>query len=195
MTHTATPHPKTDLRRRAAQQRAEAAVRSGASAAAALAGHAAHLGLAAGTVVAGYWPLGDEIDPRPLMTALAGSGCSLALPVVVGKGEALLFRAWAPGDRLEAGGHGTRHPSAQAPVLRPGVVLAPLLAFDRRGFRLGYGGGYYDRTLAELRRRGEVTAIGLGFAAQELAALPSEPWDQTLDMILTECGLIAVERA
>ena len=84
---------------------------------------------------------------------------------------------------------------AQAKILRPRVVLTPLLAFDRKGFRLGYGGGYYDRTLAELRRTGEVTAIGLGFAAQELAALPSEPWDQTLDMILTECGLITVERA
>jgi 5-formyltetrahydrofolate cyclo-ligase len=75
------------------------------------------------------------------------------------------------------------------------VILAPLLAFDRKGFRLGYGGGYYDRTLAELRRTGEVIAIGLGFAVQEQAAVPSEPWDQTLDMILTECGLIAVERA
>lgn len=195
MTNAATPHPKTDLRRQAALARAEAAARLGASASSALAEQTASLGIAAGTVVAGYWPLGDEIDPRPLMAALAAAGCSLALPVVVGKGEALIFRVWAPGDRLEAGVHGTRHPSAQAPALRPGVILAPLLAFDRKGFRLGYGGGYYDRTLAELRRTGEVIAIGLGFAVQEQAAVPSEPWDQTLDMILTECGLIAVERA
>ena len=194
MTISAMPHPKIELRRQAARQRAEAAARSG-SAATALAEQAAALDLATGTVVAGYWPLGDEIDPRPLMAALAKTGCVLALPVVMGREEVLVFRAWTPGGELEAGGHGTRHPLAQAAVLRPRVVLTPLLAFDRKGFRLGYGGGYYDRTLAELRRTGEVSAIGLGFAAQEVAALPSEPWDQTLDMILTECGVIAVERA
>ena len=194
MTTSATSHPKSDLRRQAARQRAEAAARAG-FAAMALAEHAAALGLAAGTVVAGYWPLGDEVDPRPLMAALAQLGCLLALPVVMGRGEALVFRAWEAGDELEAGGHGTRHPLAQAKILRPRVVLTPLLAFDRKGFRLGYGGGYYDRTLAELRRTGEVTAIGLAFSAQEVAALPSEPWDQTLDMILTECGAIAVECA
>ena len=153
------------------------------------------LGIASGAVVAGYWPLGDEIDPRPLMLALAGQGCRLALPVVTGRGEALAFRAWMAGDALEDGGHGTRHPLARAASLRPAVVLTPLLAFDRKGFRLGYGGGYYDRTLAQLRESGGVVAIGLGFAAQEVAVLPVEPWDQPLDMIATECGVIAVEHA
>ena len=188
-------NPKTTLRRQSALARAEASGRLGASAGAALAATAAMLALPAGAVVAGYWPLGDEIDPRPLMAALAGRGHALALPVVAGPGEALAFRAWTPGDALEAGGHGTRHPPAGAADLVPSVVLTPLLAFDRRGLRLGYGGGYYDRTLARLRHESGVIAIGLAFAAQEVPLLPADPWDLPLDMIITECGVIAVERA
>ncbi|MDO8608627.1 MAG: 5-formyltetrahydrofolate cyclo-ligase [Phaeospirillum sp.] len=195
MTDPADAHHKIDLRRRSARIRAEAAVRLGDAAAFALAAQAAALAPVLGSVVAGYWPLGDELDPRPLMLALAEMGCRLALPVVVGPGLALLFRGWRPGDEMEVGGHGTSHPLAHAASLRPSVVLTPLLAFDRKGFRLGYGGGYYDRTLARLRGDGGVLAIGLGFAAQEVPAVPVEPWDQPLDMIMTECGMIAVEHA
>ncbi|TAN64383.1 MAG: 5-formyltetrahydrofolate cyclo-ligase [Magnetospirillum sp.] len=190
-----TPSDKTELRRRASLARAAAAVLSADAAAAALAAQAPALSLSFGTVVAGYWPMGDEIDPRPLMLALAEWGCRLALPVVVGRLSPLVFRVWRPGDELEAGGHGTRHPPASAASVRPSVVLTPLLAFDRHGFRLGYGGGYYDLTLARLREDGRVVVIGLGFAAQEVPSLPVEPWDQPLDMILTESGVIAVENA
>lgn len=160
-----------------------------------LAGHAPRLGLAAGAVVAGYWPLGDEIDPRPLMAALAGLGCRLALPVVVARAAPLEFRAWAAGDALEAGPHGTAHPPEAAPRLHPDVLLVPLLGFDRGGWRLGYGGGYYDRTLESLRENAQVKAIGLAFAAQEMAAVPRDGHDQPLDVIVTERELIEPEKA
>lgn len=165
------------------------------AAAHALAVHAPRLGLTAGAVVAGYWPLGDEIDPRPLMAALAGLGCRLALPVVVARATPLHFRAWAEGDTLEAGPHGTAHPPETAPRLRPDVLLVPLLGFDRGGWRLGYGGGYYDRTLESLRENAQVRAIGLAFAAQEMAAVPRDGHDQPLDAIATERELIEPEKA
>ncbi|BAE52028.1 5-formyltetrahydrofolate cyclo-ligase [Paramagnetospirillum magneticum AMB-1] len=140
-------------------------------------------------VVAGYWPLGDEIDPRPLMDALAARGHVLALPTVTQSGGILEFRPWSPGEALEPGPHGTWHPVARPPV-GPQVLLVPLLAFDTRGFRLGYGGGYYDRTLGQLRRDGAVCAIGLAFAAQEVDTVPTDPWDIALDLIATEHGVI-----
>ena len=96
--------------------------------------------------VSGYWPMGDEFDVRPLMTRLCERGHVCALPVVVVRGEALKFRRWQPGDRLTEAGFGTHEPGAQAAVVVPEIVLAPLLAFDTAGRRLGYGGGFYDRT-------------------------------------------------
>jgi 5-formyltetrahydrofolate cyclo-ligase len=117
----------------------------------------------------------------------------MALPVVVDRDRHLDFRAWVPGDRLEPGDHGTWHPAATAPLVVPQVVLVPLLAFDRRGFRLGYGGGYYDRTLESLRRSAYLTTIGVGFSAQEVAAVPHDALDQRLDWLATETGLIKVD--
>lgn len=180
---------------RAGQAQLRRAVCDPAAAAALLVAHAPRLGLAAGAVVAGYWPLGDEIDPRPLMAALAGLGCRLALPVVVSRAAPLEFRAWAMGDVLEAGPHCTAHPSETAPRLRPDVLLVPLLGFDRGGWRLGYGGGYYDRTLQSLRETARVRAIGLAFAAQEMAAVPRDGHDQPLEAIVTERELIEPEKA
>ncbi|MBC7905369.1 MAG: 5-formyltetrahydrofolate cyclo-ligase [Rhodospirillaceae bacterium] len=146
-----------------------------------------------GTVVAAYWPMGDELDPRPLMRRLELIGCRLALPVVAGRGQALGFRAYAFGDTLEPGLHGTVHPALHAAPLVPEVMLVPLLAFDRQCYRLGYGGGYYDRTLESLRQRAQVRTIGLGFAAQEVGAVPRDGHDQRLDAIATELGLITPE--
>lgn len=141
----------------------------------------------AGKVLAAYWPMRGEADPRPALAAHAGPRC---LPVVSGRGRPLAFRAWAPGAPLVAGAFGAMIPPDTAPPATPEVLIVPLLAFDRRGFRLGYGGGFYDRTLEALRAAGPRLAIGLAFAAQEVAEVPTEPTDQPLDLIVTEVGII-----
>lgn len=160
-----------------------------------LALYAEHLSFAVGTVVAGYFPMGEEIDPTPLLENLMGRGCTLALPVVTARAQPLEFRRWEVGDALEKGPHGTVHPVAAAPKLSPRLLLIPLLAFDLAGFRLGYGGGYYDRTLARLRAEGPITAIGLAYGGQRMAAVPHDHLDQRLDLILTENGPITPENS
>lgn len=146
-----------------------------------------------GAVLAGYWPIGDEADVRPLLDAWTARGFPAALPLVAAKDAPLLFRRWRPGMTLEAGPHKTFHPPASAGEVEPRVLLVPLLAFDGRGGRLGYGGGYYDRTLAALRGAGkQVLAVGVAFAAQEVLDLPMENHDQRLDWLITERG--ALER-
>ena len=144
-------------------------------------------------VVSAYWPMDSELDPRPLMATLHAAGHPIALPVVLGKGRPLAFRAWAPGDALEPAAFGTRIPGADKPELVPGVILAPLLAFDRKGYRLGYGGGFYDRTLARLRALGRMLAVGLAYADQEVPAVPHGPGDRRLDWIVTEAEAIRPE--
>ncbi|MPZ09447.1 MAG: 5-formyltetrahydrofolate cyclo-ligase [Kiloniellaceae bacterium] len=146
-------------------------------------------------VVSAYWPMGSEIDPLPLLSALAERGIALALPAIRGAGEPLDFRAWKPGDTLQPAGFGTREPLAAAPPVQPKLLLVPLLAFDAAGYRLGYGGGFYDRSLALLRAAGNILAVGLAFAAQQVAALPREATDQPLDLVVTERGLVTPEPA
>lgn len=138
--------------------------------------------------VSAYYPVGSEIDPRPLYAALLARGLAGGLPVVAGKGKPLRFRRWRPGEALVPGVLGIGVPPSDAPEVEPDLLLVPLLAFDRRGYRLGYGGGFYDRTLAVLRERGKVLAVGVGFADQEVASVPSGPGDQRLDGIATERG-------
>jgi 5-formyltetrahydrofolate cyclo-ligase len=137
-----------------------------------------------GAIVSGYWPINDEIDIRPLLHALAGRGHPIALPVTGRRGEALVFRAWRPGEPLMAGRFGTSHPAG--PEVTPDVLLMPLLAFDGQGNRLGYGGGFYDRTVSRLPG---ALRIGCGYAVQELDSLPTGPYDQKLHAIATECGV------
>ncbi len=137
-------------------------------------------------VVSGFWPIKDEIDIRPLMIELFNQGCQLALPVVQGRGQPLLFRAWRPGDPLDAGVFGTLQPSARRETVEPDALIVPLLACDEGGWRLGYGGGFYDRTLAGLRARRTVTAVGVGFDAQLVPEVPHGPGDQRLDWLLTD---------
>ena len=139
-------------------------------------------------VVSGFKSFADEIDVMPLMARLAGKGWRTALPVVVGRGRPLLFRAWAPGEPTVAGAMSIPVPLDTAPELEPDVLLVPMLAFDGQGFRLGYGGGFYDRTLAGLRASKPVVAVGVAFAAQEVAKLPRGRHDEPLDWILTEDG-------
>lgn len=186
---------KQSLRREALRLRRPLSERLGPAAARAVAVHADALCVGPESVVGGYWPLPGELDPRPLMEVLAARGAALALPEVIAPDAPLAFRRWSRGDPLVSGPHGTVHPALTAPLLSPTLLLVPLLAFDAKGFRLGFGGGYYDRTLDMLRRGGGVVAVGLAFAAQQSPALPSDPWDQPLDMVFTEEGLLTVVRA
>lgn len=137
-------------------------------------------------VVAGTMPIGSELDPRPLMRHLEAFGARLALPRTPPLGQPLTFHAWTPGTRLSQGPFGIEEPAPDAELLSPDLVLVPLLAFDRRGARLGSGGGYYDVTLRALRRQGPVFALGVGYAGQEVPCVPSEPHDERLDAIVTE---------
>ena len=136
--------------------------------------------------VAAYAAMGNEIDTMPLSLILQDNGYELALPVVTKTRAPLIFRRWKPADKLINGPHATRHPTPGAPVVTPGVILAPLVAFDRTGDRLGQGQGYYDRTLKSLRAAGPVLAVGLAFAVQEADSLPDGGFDEPLDWVITE---------
>jgi 5-formyltetrahydrofolate cyclo-ligase len=138
-------------------------------------------------IVSGYWPLADEFDPRPAMARLARVGHPLALPRVQGWGRPLAFHAWHPGEQLFAGPFQVMEPSSDAPLVNPRILLVPLLAFDQSGRRLGYGAGYYDMVLRDLRAHSPAPfAIGVAFAAQEVAEVPTGPRDQMLDAVVTE---------
>jgi 5-formyltetrahydrofolate cyclo-ligase len=141
-----------------------------------------------GVPLSGYLAMRTEIDPLPAMEEAAAWG-PVGVPVIPGPALPLKFREWSPGCAMETGTFGARIPSSGAWMV-PQIVIVPLLAFDRRGGRLGYGGGYYDRTLELLRRDGPVLAIGFAYAAQEADHVPMEPTDQPLDLIVTERAVI-----
>jgi len=134
--------------------------------------------------LAGYMAMRTEVDPLPVMAAHAGP---VGVPVIVAPGRALVFHRWTPGCAMLEGPFGARIP-AQAEAMQPRVVIVPLLAFDARGYRLGYGGGFYDRTLAALRAGGPVLALGFAYGAQERAEVPIDAFDQRLDGVVTEDG-------
>lgn len=140
-----------------------------------------------GRIVAGYWPVRDELDVRGLLGDLVAGGTPVALPAVTGQSRPLAFRRWFPGDLLAPGTYGLQEPQSDRPAVVPQFVIVPLLAFDPAGYRLGMGRGYYDRTLRALRAAGPVLAIGIGFAAQEVPAVPHDGFDERLDWIVTEC--------
>jgi len=135
-------------------------------------------------------PLKSEINPLPLMRKLAGQGARLALPAVAGRGKPLVMREWNFGEPLATGVWGIREPKPEAAVVEPDILLVPLLAFDRAGHRIGYGAGYYDLTLAQLRARKPIIAVGLAFAAQEVPAVPATLRDARLDLVLTERAVL-----
>jgi len=139
-----------------------------------------------GAVVSFYWPMGNEADPRALVGRLAARGHRLALPVVAKKRSPLHFREWREGDQLIVHAFGMHEPAPEAVTVVPNVLLVPLLAFDARGHRLGYGGGFYDCTLSALADK---LAIGVAFAGQEVDRLPALPHDHPLDMVVTEKGV------
>jgi len=139
-----------------------------------------------GIVASGFMPLKNEINPLPLLRKLEALGVRLALPVVADRGKPLIMRQWSFGETLAAGVWGIREPKPDAPELEPDILLVPLLAFDRAGYRLGYGGGYYDMTIARLRSLKTITAVGIAFATQEVPQIPKTPRDARLDLVLTE---------
>jgi 5-formyltetrahydrofolate cyclo-ligase len=147
------------------------------------------LALPHGAIVAGYMAVRDEADPITVMKALEERGHPLALPCIEAPGRALIFRRWKIGDPLKANAFGIGEPYESSECVTPSVVLVPFLAFDREGHRLGYGGGYYDRTLAALKENGHVLAVGFGFAGQEVPALPRHSHDHGLDLVVTEQGI------
>jgi 5-formyltetrahydrofolate cyclo-ligase len=177
------PSPEKSTLRAAAREKRHALKSAGF--AAAIARHAEALGAAKGTIVGGYHALPDEADPSLLLERLVELGCHVAYPRVVGKGAALEFHRVPDGEVLAPGAFGIHEPMDIWPRATPRLLLVPLLAFDAQGHRLGYGGGFYDRTIALLK----VPAIGIAYAGQEVPSLPHDAHDRSLDMVLTERGL------
>jgi 5-formyltetrahydrofolate cyclo-ligase len=181
---------KAMLRREALARRDALPRELRAAAAEAIAARPFPLAIEPGAVVSGFMPMKSEINPIPLMRKLADAGATLALPVVAGKGKPLIMRAWRLGEPLASGVWGIREPKPDAPEVFPDILIVPLLAFDRRGHRIGYGAGYFDMTIAALRASKPVVAAGIAFAAQEIAAVPTTPRDARLDLVLTEREVI-----
>ena len=186
---------KTELRRLAAERRDALASGQGDIGERLAISFAGAVLLKPAHIIAGYAPFRSEADPRPLLRFLSTAGWTCALPVPIGGADGLAFRAWVPGSPLAAGRYGIPVPPETAEIVRPQLVLVPLLAYDGAGGRLGYGAGYYDRALAALRRDGPVVAMGVAYAGQEMASVPTEAHDQPLDMILTEDGVTDFRKA
>jgi len=191
MTQTTDINPdKAALRQQALARRDALPAAARSAAAEAIAARPFPVPVDAGMIVSGFFPIRSEINPLPLMRRLAAAGASLALPVVAGRGKPLMLRAYKFGDPLESGQWGIREPGPEAPEVIPDVMLVPLAAFDRSGQRIGYGAGYYDMTITRARSLKSVTAVGIAFAAQEIAEVPATPRDARLDLVLTEREVI-----
>jgi 5-formyltetrahydrofolate cyclo-ligase len=181
---------KAELRREAIARRDALPADARRDAAEAIAAWKFPLAIGPRTIVSGFMPLKSEISPLPLMKKLVASGAQLALPAIAGRGKPLIMRLWKFGEDLDRGQWNIREPKPEAAEVEPDILLVPLLAFDRTGHRIGYGAGYYDMTIAGLRARKPIVAIGLGFAAQEVPAVPATPRDARLDFVLTELEVI-----
>jgi 5-formyltetrahydrofolate cyclo-ligase len=182
---------KQDARKKATTLRRELNGLLGDSAAEALASHDFPVSPGNGLkVLSAFFPYSSEIDTRPLLGRLAGEGWTTALPIVIAPGEPLIFRRWYPGEPTVPGMWGIPVPTERAPLVEPDVLLVPMLAFDRKGYRLGYGGGFYDRTIAGLRARKTIVAIGVAYAGQEVDSVPRDAHDQPLDFVMTEREVI-----
>jgi 5-formyltetrahydrofolate cyclo-ligase len=183
---------KQNARKKASTLRRELHGVLGDSAAEALASHDFPVSPENGLIVlSAFFPYKSEIDTRPLLGRLAGEGWVTALPIVIALGEPLIFRRWYPGEPTVPGTWDIPQPTDQSALVEPDVLLVPMLAFDRKGYRLGYGGGFYDRTLAMLRSRKKIVAIGAAYAGQEVDSVPHDAHDQPLDFIMTEKEVVA----
>ena len=181
---------KAALRRQALARRNAISPENRAAAASTIAARPLPFPLPENAVVSGFMPLKSEINPVPLMHKIADLGARLALPVVTGRGQPLVMRAFTFGDMLTPGVWGIREPRHSSPELKPDILLVPLLAFDRSGYRIGYGAGYYDLTITALRSMKPVLAVGLAFADQEVPQVPKTERDARLDLVLTEREVI-----
>jgi 5-formyltetrahydrofolate cyclo-ligase len=181
---------KLRLRERAMAARRDLAVDVRRAATTAIAGRALDVLSGMHGTVGGYVAFGDELNPRGLLEALAARGRPLALPCTPRWGQPLVFRAWRPGDPLVQGRMNIPEPHPDAPEVFPQVLVGPPVAFDRRCFRIGYGAGFYDRTIPALRARHPVFVLGVAFACQECPAVPDEPHDIPFDAIATQKELI-----
>jgi 5-formyltetrahydrofolate cyclo-ligase len=185
---------KSQLRERALSSRDALPVALRAEAAEVVAARPLPIDVQSHHVVSAYWPMRSEFSPLLLMHRIADRGIALALPVVVGRGRPLTFRRWTFGEPLDRGVWGIREPMQDAQEVLPDILIVPLAAFDRSGHRIGYGAGYYDKTLSFLRERKSIVAIGLGYAAQEIDHVPSTANDARLDWVMTERGVIDCRR-
>ena len=188
---TQIPDEKAVLRRRALALRASESARNSADSALKIRDHGLPLfaGLGPPGEVSGYLPIRDELSPLPLMEALLKAGWRLSLPVVTAKHSPLTFRRWQPGDALVSAPFGLQNPPQSVQAIQPSTLLVPIAVYDSSGFRIGYGGGYYDRTLALLRAAQNVTTIGIAYDCRQAPAVPREAHDQRLDHILTPSGV------
>ncbi|MDG2244675.1 MAG: 5-formyltetrahydrofolate cyclo-ligase [Rhodospirillaceae bacterium] len=143
--------------------------------------------------IAGYVAIGDELDPFLALDALQSTGASIVLPVAGKAGDVLSFRAWKTGDALEKGRLSTYQPAAKSEVPDPDIVLVPLVAFDAFGYRLGFGGGYYDRTLPKLRSIKKIAAYGVAYDGQQVERIPREAFDAKLDGVITPSRIILAQ--
>jgi 5-formyltetrahydrofolate cyclo-ligase len=182
---------KAAFRAAAVSRRAAAAAAAGPEASLRLRDHVlAAISCVPDAIVSAFLPIDVEIDPRPLMRVLHERGHRVVVPVVRGRGKPLLFRLWAPDSALVTGVFGVAVPPPGAPEHDPDVLIVPLLAFDRRGHRMGYGAGFYDRTLAVLKERSPILAVGVGYAGQEVAEVPTGSHDVPLDLVVTDREII-----
>jgi len=189
-------HPgKSELRAAALSRRDALTPTAREAAARAVAARGIPVHIDAGMVVAGYAPIRSEFDPFPLLRALAQRGARLALPAVVARDRPLAFRAWSFGEALHPGKFAILEPALDAPPVEPDLVLVPLAAFDRAGHRIGYGAGFYDRTLTQPIATRRAITLGLAFATQEVARVPALPHDVRLDYIVTERETMALQES
>ena len=186
---------KAELRREALARRDALPAEIRKAAAEAITARPFPLAVAPGMIVSGFMPLKSEINPLPLMRKFADAGARLALPVVAGSGKPLIMRSWQWGEPLFSGVWGILEPGREAPEVQPDILLVPLLAFDRGGHRIGYGAGYYDLTIAQLRAKKPIAAVGIAFAAQEIETVPRTAFDAKLDLVLTESETIDLRNA
>jgi 5-formyltetrahydrofolate cyclo-ligase len=183
---------KADARKLAGRARKLAHEQMGDTAGLALAGLRFPVTPAAGrSVVSAFFPYKSEIDTRPLLGKLVGDGWTTALPIVIALGQPLVFRRWLPGQATVPGMWDIPQPTDDSPEIEPDVLLVPMLAFDRQGYRLGYGGGFYDRTLEVLRAKKSIIAIGVAYAAQQVDSVVRGAHDQPLDFVMTEKEVFA----